>query len=239
MTVPTHAFLSKWQEVCLNETPESVSSISTERYVPQPLDNRSHIVCNRLFVGGFPPGTSSKELINVFSHYGKVISCNVMSEDENKNYGFVTFQDVGAAQAVLDISSKKRAFFLRGHALKIKRAVFKPRKSGHVTEETASYRGKHDIVRYYGRSTQFEFFGEKIGGYPIPSDIPAAPSFPVWHPDTAFASQQAGISPMASVVNFVPVTHVYLPVSYIQSCSIPTQAKAPSCAAIQNYLNPM
>ena len=119
------------EKLCLSETTDSVISISTPLYVPQPIAEKSHYVQNRLFVGGFPLATASKELGNVFRNYGEIIESNIVqAEIATKCYGFVTFspKHMTAANLVLLEYSRGRVFSLNGKALIISRAVFKPKK---------------------------------------------------------------------------------------------------------------
>lgn len=124
------------KKLCLNETPETVTSISTPNFAPQPIDEKCHFVQNRLFVGGIPKHTTSKDLAVLFRTYGKVIDTNIVqAEHWQWNYGFVTFhpKQMSASDIVLAEYFYGKDFSIKGKALKVSRAVFKPRKNKLIT----------------------------------------------------------------------------------------------------------
>ena len=115
--------------LCLRETNFTVTSVSTLNFVPQPIHEKSHFVQNRIFVGGFPPNTSQKEMSDVFSVFGEIIEINIIQSDDGyKRYGFVTFRLISSADSVLSLYYSGKEFLIRGHTLNLSRALFKPKK---------------------------------------------------------------------------------------------------------------
>ena len=120
-------------KLCLEETLDSVISISTERFVAQPINDKSHFVRNRLFLQGFPKKASGKELREAFSTFGKAIDSNIVKPHDNSYwcYGFVTFHPdhgIHSVDQILDAYFHGKEFKIRGRPLRISRAVFKPKK---------------------------------------------------------------------------------------------------------------
>jgi len=128
-------FKVKEENLCLEETNSSVTSISTQVHVPQPIKDKAHFVHNRIFVGGFPKSTLNKDLASVFQSYGEVIEANVIiSNDGSKVYGFVTFhpQHANVVDIILHQYAHGKVFYLRDKPLLISRAAFKPKKPSSV-----------------------------------------------------------------------------------------------------------
>jgi len=124
-------FKVKEENLCLEETNNSVTSISTSVHVPQPIKDKAHYVHNRIFVGGFPKSTLNKDLVAVFQSYGEVIEANVIiSNDGSKVYGFVTFHPhhANVVDIILHQYAHGKVFYLRDKPLLISKAAFKPKK---------------------------------------------------------------------------------------------------------------
>lgn len=200
-------FFRRWNEMCVSETQESVTSISTSRYVPQPIENRPHFVCNRLFVGGFPPGTTSKQLSSVFSSYGTIISCNVLAEDASKNYGFVTFQETSSAEAVMEEALMKTGVFqIGGCLLKIKRALFKPKRGTCSEAKHSRYRGRHDVVKFYGGTAEMDIIMKNIRSF---SNLPTV-VIPIL-PNSAQSCTAGPFPPPPPVITSIPIQNYMQP----------------------------
>ena len=59
----------------------------------------------RLFVGRLPYSTTSSQLEEMFSKFGKVISCDVIADrfsGQSKGFGFVEMETDDLAQAAID-----------------------------------------------------------------------------------------------------------------------------------------
>jgi len=41
----------------ISRSSQPLASISTHRFVPQPIEDRDHFIQNRIYVGNFPAGT--------------------------------------------------------------------------------------------------------------------------------------------------------------------------------------
>ena len=121
--------LRNQEELCLSETKDSITSISTTDYVPQPVNEKSHIIRNRIFVGNFPDSATHKDISSVFCIYGKIIETNIVdSPNSMARYGFVTFQNIAVADEVIRLSSQGKEFKVKGKVVTINRALFKPKK---------------------------------------------------------------------------------------------------------------
>jgi len=117
------------EKLCLYETKDSVTSISTMDFVPQPLDEKSHFIRNRIFVGNFPDTATQKDINSAFRPFGKIIETNIInSPNSTSRYGFVTFQSIDSADAVLGLYSRGREFKVCGDVVTINHALFKPKK---------------------------------------------------------------------------------------------------------------
>ena len=117
------------EKLCLFETKDSVTSISTMDFVPQPLDAKSHFVRNRIFVGNFPDTATQKDINSAFRPFGQIIETNIIdSPNSISRYGFVTFQSIDSADAVLGLYSRGREFRVCGEVVTINHALFKPKK---------------------------------------------------------------------------------------------------------------
>ncbi|XP_076824432.1 uncharacterized protein LOC143470285 [Clavelina lepadiformis] len=117
------------EKLCLRENGFSVTSISTTNFDPQPINEKSHFVQNRIFVGNFPSSATHKDVSNVFRPFGEILQTNIVDKPKfTTRYGFVTFRTIEAADVVLSLYARGRQFVVRGFPVSINRAVFKPRK---------------------------------------------------------------------------------------------------------------
>jgi len=124
-------FAVKNEKLWLKETPRTVTSISTQNFVPQPVKEKIHYIQNRLFIGGIPKNATSKDLAALFKSYGRIISSNIIdSVGCLWNYGFATFHPklISASDIVLAEYSHGKNFCIDEKILKISRALFKPKK---------------------------------------------------------------------------------------------------------------
>jgi len=124
-------FAVKNEKLCLKETPRTVTSISTPNFAPQPIEEKIHYIHNRLFIGGIPKNSTSKDLAALFKSYGRVIDSNIIESIGCLwNYGFVTFHPklISASDVVLAEYSNGKNFCIHEKVLKISRALFKPKK---------------------------------------------------------------------------------------------------------------
>ena len=152
---------------CVFENDYSVSSCVTSEHVALPIENKSHEIRNRLFVKGFPEGTTAKELKDFFGQYGKVIDCNipdVRGSSKQRSYGFVTFHQqngsVTVRKLVWDFRYGNVEFKFKNCDLLIDHAFFKQKKKGLTTPRLI---GSSDV--YSGSCN------------PVPGDVP--PNKPV------------------------------------------------------------
>ena len=117
------------EELCLMETKDSVTSISTIDFVPQPLNEKSHFIRNRIFVGNFPDSATQRDINYAFHQFGNIIETNIIESSNCTNrYGFVTFQTIAAADTVLRLHSQGKEFLVKGEPVTINHALFKPKK---------------------------------------------------------------------------------------------------------------
>ncbi|CAK8687858.1 unnamed protein product [Clavelina lepadiformis] len=117
------------EKLCLRENGFSVTSISTTNFDPQPINEKSHFVQNRIFVGNFPSSATHKDVSNVFRPFGEILQTNIVDKPKfTTRYGFVTFRTIEAADVVLSLYARGRQFVVKGFPVSINRAVFKPRK---------------------------------------------------------------------------------------------------------------
>ncbi len=79
----------------------------------------------KLFVGGLPYGIDSSQLEEMFSKYGKLISCDVITDrysGQSKGFGFVEMEDDKAAdKAITELNETE----LDGRTIAV--SVAKPR----------------------------------------------------------------------------------------------------------------
>lgn len=126
--------LPDMNKLCLNETHNSVISLSTDMFIAQPIPYKYHHVYNRLFVQGFPPSTTAKEVSALFEFYGKILDTNVIRPLGYKwCYGFVTFQHRGSIDEILEESANGMTFSINGKILRVSEALFKPKKPSPFT----------------------------------------------------------------------------------------------------------
>jgi len=171
--------------LCLRETNFTVTSVSTLNFVPQPIQEKSHFVQNRIFVGGFPASTSQKEMNDVFCMFGEIIEINIIESDDGfKRYGFVTFRLISSADAVLShyYNNRGREFSIRGHALNLSRALFKPKKQkGRPTAITMPDSSGPEVVNGQG-IVHPSFRNASQGFIARTNERPDMPNVSVGHP---------------------------------------------------------
>ena len=153
------------EKLCLYETKDSVTSISTMDFVPQPLNEKSHFVRNRIFVGNFPDTATPKDISNVFSQFGRIIETNIIdSRSAGGRYGFVTFQSIDSADAVLSLYSRGREFKVNGEVITINHALFKPKKCINAKSITNDSR---PMMTIDGRSVIAEYVNGMVYFRPV------------------------------------------------------------------------
>lgn len=140
------------EELCLFETKDSVTSISTMDYVPQPVIEKSHFIRNRIFVGNFPDSATHKDISNAFCVFGKIIETNIIEAPNSlTRYGFVTFQDIAAADEIIRLSSLGREFRVKGKVATINRALFKPKKHSLNNKTSLNVTNSQSVMVVDGR----------------------------------------------------------------------------------------
>ena len=148
---------SNQEKLCLYETKDAVTSISTMDFVPQPLDEKSHFIRNRIFVGNFSDFATQKDINCAFRPFGKIIETNIIdSSNSTGRYGFVTFENIDSADAVLCLYSRGREFRVRGEVVTINHALFKPKKRATLKPMLASANGK-SYMMCGGRTVMTEY----------------------------------------------------------------------------------
>jgi CUG-BP- and ETR3-like factor len=86
-----------------NNTPSVNSSSNQVSQMQSTISNDRADVC--LFVFHLPPEMNDSDLASLFSPYGNVLSCKIVSDEESnrsKGYGFVNYQTVEEAMRAID-----------------------------------------------------------------------------------------------------------------------------------------
>jgi len=149
-------FAVKNEKLWLKETPRTVTSISTQNFVPQPVKEKIHYIQNRLFIGGIPKNATSKDLAALFKSYGRIISSNIIdSVGCLWNYGFATFHPklISASDIVLAEYSHGKNFCIHEKILKISRALFKPKKQTMSSYMPMNLNGGTVMARSYEKKS--------------------------------------------------------------------------------------
>ena len=116
-------------QVLSNNSREMIS-FSSQKYMAMPIENKSHVIFNRICVKKLPIGTRIIDLKNEFVKYGKVIDCNLITTYRKYWYGFVTFCPVisaGVAIKLVEEFNFGKRFYIGGKKLNISKAWFKPK----------------------------------------------------------------------------------------------------------------
>jgi len=158
----------KVENLCLRETEDSVTSVSTLSYVPQPLEEKSHYIQNRIFVGNLPAWARGRDLSAVFGRFGEVLETNIVKLGGNRRCGFVSFANVHAADTALRAYCSGKRFLVDGHTLILGRAHFKPKKhmDFHGTRSPQNRSGTHavgDTMIFYPHSGTVYPFSPQLG----------------------------------------------------------------------------
>lgn len=62
------------------------------------------LIANRVFVGNLPNSLAERDLMALFSPYGKIRDVKIIPENSrNKSYGFVTFFSEGDARRLIQV----------------------------------------------------------------------------------------------------------------------------------------
>ena len=227
------------EKLCLYETNDSVTSISTMDFVPQPLDEKSHFIRNRIFVGNFSDTATQKDINVAFRPFGKIIETNIIdSPNSTGRYGFVTFQSIEAADAVLSLYSRGREFRVQGDIVTINHALFKPKKRINVKESVTPTNsksvmmlgGQKVVAEYANGMAYFQPVKEKnaIGGQVstvIQKNINAGLGFPSFHLTNQIRFSANSYSPpMFRFSAVMPPTNMCgLPPPTVRPNFVPTQ----------------